>query len=119
MKYFIWLLIFVFFASSFAFGQEESFTYDDKGKRDPFLALVDESGRYLLDIELADSSDVLKLSGILWDSQGKSSCLINDQIVKIGESISGFTIKNITKASVTISKNDQDFILRLSIEEKE
>ena len=119
MKSFIWLLIFLLFTFSFAFGQvEESFIYDDKGRRDPFRPLVDEDGRYLLEADVVYSSDELNLSGILWDPRGRSSCLINDQIVRVGEFIYGFTVKNITKDSVTISKNGKEYILRLSIEEK-
>ena len=119
MKHYIWLLIFLLLTFNFAFCQVEvSFIYDDKARRDPFLPLVDERGRYHLDTELPYSSDELNLSGILWDPQGKSSALINEQIVKTGESIYGFTIKNITKDSVTLSKDAKEYILRLS-EEKE
>ena len=117
MKSFIWLLIFLLLTFNSAFGQaEEAFIYEDKGKRDPFRPLVDEDGRYLLEADVIYSSDELNLSGILWDPQGKSSCLINDQIVRAGESIYGFTVKNITKDSVTISKDGREFILKLSNE---
>jgi len=119
MKSFIWLSIFLLLTFSFAFGESgEAFVYDDKGRRDPFRPLVDENGRYLLEADVVYSSDELNLSGILWDPQGRSSCLINDQIARVGESIYGFTVKNITKNTVTISKNGRDFILNLSIEEE-
>ena len=115
---FIFLAIFLISSVSFAFGQEEIPAYEDKGKRDPFLPLVDKNGQYLLDEDIAYSFGELSLSGILWDPQGKSTCLINNQIVKIGEVICGFKIDNITKDSVIISKGSQEFILRL-IEEGE
>lgn len=122
MKHFIRLLIFLLFTFSFcgfSLGQpEEPFIYDDKGRRDPFGPLVDENGRYLLGADVIYSSDELHLSGILWDPQGRSSCLINDQVARAGESIYGFTVKNITKDTVTISKNGREFTLRLSIEEE-
>ena len=119
MKFYFWLSTFLVLTFSMAFGQlEGSFVYTDNGRRDPCLPLVDESGRYLLDTESSDSSAELRLSGILWDPQGKSSCLINNQIVKVGESVSGFMIKSITKDTVTLSKDSKECILRLSIEEE-
>ena len=116
-NFLVWLSIFLLLTFNSAFGQvEESFVYDDKGRRDPFRPLLDEDGRYLLEADVVYSSDELNLSGILWDPRGRSSCLINEQIVRVGESIYGFTVKNMTKDSVTISKNGREFILRLSNE---
>jgi len=119
MNQFIWILIFLLLTSSSAFGHEESFNYEDKGRRDPFLSLVDKNGNYLLETELLYSSSELQLSGILWDPQGKSSALINNQVVKVGESIFGFVIKDIRKESVIVLKDDQEFILKVSVEGKE
>ena len=97
--------------------QQEAFIYNDGGRRDPFLPLIDEGGRYRLDTELVYSSDELKLSGILWDPQGRSSCLINNQILEVGEVIGGFTVVEITKNSVLLSKEGKEHIIRLSEEE--
>lgn len=116
MNQFIWILIFLLLTPSSAFGQiEQSFNYEDKGRRDPFLSLVDKNGNYLLKTELLYSSSELQLSGILWDPQGKSSALINNQVVKVGESIFGFVIKDITKESVIVSKDNQEFILKVPV----
>ena len=118
MKNFVLLLIFLLLQSSLVFAQEEEpFIYTDKGKRDPFVPLVDENGRYLLDSEEFCTFEDLNLSGILWDPKGKSSALINNQIVKTGESIGGFRVTNVTKDSVTLFKNGKEYILRLSIEQ--
>ena len=97
--------------------EEEPFIYNDKGKRDPFIPLVDKNGRYFLDEGELYSFDDLNLSGILWDPAGKSSALINNQIVKTGESIGGFKISNVTKNSVTLFKDGKEYIMRLSIGE--
>ncbi|MBU4346426.1 MAG: pilus assembly protein PilP [Candidatus Omnitrophica bacterium] len=114
---FIWLALFFLSSFSFAFGQtRESFVYSDGNRRDPFIPLVDKDGRYLLGEEELYSSDELYLSGILWDPQGKSSCLINNQIVRVGESVYGFMIKNISKDSVTVSKEGKEYIIRVSTE---
>lgn len=103
---------------NFIFAQdEEPFIYNDKGRRDPFFPLVDEHGKYRLDSGLPYSADQLNLSGILWDPQGKSSALINDEIVPVGESICGFKIVDIAKDSVTLSKDGREFTIRLSKKE--
>lgn len=111
------LLIFVFGLAPLA--AEEPFIYDDKGKRDPFVPLVDKDGHYLLDTGTLYSFDELKLFGILWDPEGKSSALINDEVLAVGEAISGFVVQDITKDKVVIYKNGKEYIMRLSIEEKE
>jgi hypothetical protein len=100
------------------FSQEEGiFIYDDKGRRDPFRALVDENGQYLLEEDRYYSSDELEVSGILWDPSGKSSALINNQIAAVGEVIFGFMVEDITKDAVTLSKDGKEYIIRLSIEQ--
>lgn len=97
---------------------EQPFKYDDKGRRDPLFPLVDKNGRYLLSAEISSSSVELNLSGILWDPQGKSSALINNEIVAIGESIAGFTIESIDKDSIAVSRDGKAYTIRLSEEEK-
>jgi len=110
-------LIILFLSLGVVFSQvQESFIYNDKDKRDPFVPLVDKDGRYLLGEDEFCSPDELKLSGILWDPQGKSSCLINNQIVKAGECIYGFTIKNISKNSITVSKDGKEYIIHVAME---
>ncbi len=112
-------LVFLLLKSAPAFSQEPKpgyFVYIDKGRRDPFIPLVAQDGRYLSDSEELISSDELNLSGILWDPKGRSSCLINNQIIKLGESIYGFKIKNIAKDSVIVSKEGEEYIIRLSTE---
>jgi hypothetical protein len=119
MKYFIRGLMFLFFFNClFACAQgAQSFLYDDKGKRDPFRALVDENGQYLLEEDRYYSSDELEVSGILWDPEGKSSALINNQIAAVGEVVFGFLVKDITKDAVTLTKDGKEYIIRLSIEQ--
>ncbi|MBN3038669.1 MAG: hypothetical protein JW869_04540 [Candidatus Omnitrophica bacterium] len=112
--FFIILLL----ASDLALGQvKEGFNYDDQGKRDPFVPLVDAMGRYILEEGEMLSITDLDLSGILWDPNGNSTALINDQIVSTGDSFYGFLIKEINESSVTVSQSGQDYTLWLTIEE--
>lgn len=118
MKRTILLILFLLAACGLSHAQpdEAGFIYDARGKRDPFSPLVDADGRYRSEEGLVYSADELKLSGILWDPEGKSSCLINNQIVKVGESIYGFMLKRITKDSVIITQGEEELVLRLSEE---
>jgi len=118
MNPFIWLLLVL----TFNFGlvqAKEPFTYEDKGRRDPLRPLVDNKGRYLLSAELHYSSGELDLFGILWDPRGDSSALINNEVVKVGESISGFIIKDITEDSVTVSKDGKEHLIKVIVEQEE
>jgi hypothetical protein len=111
------LLIFIMQVNT-AFGQgEEAFSYDNKGNRDPLVPLVDEQGRFILEEGEIYSFADLELIGILWDPDGgKSSALINDQVVKVGETFHGFLIKDITQNSVTVSQDGQEYVLWQMIE---
>ncbi len=120
IKCLVCLSIIVHLALSTVFAQQEkTFIYDHKGRRDPLLPLVNEKGQYLLDPQLPYSSSEIKISGILWDPQGRSSVIVNNQIVKVGESVSGFMIERIDKESVTISKDGKKYIMKLSVIEEE
>ena len=72
-----------------------------------------------MDTELPYTAGELKVSGILWDAQGRSSVLINNQVLVIGEFVSGFKVVDIARDSVSVSKDGREYIIRLSIEQKE
>lgn len=117
MRWLILALIFLVFEFGPAFSQDlppeyARFVYQDEGRRDIFVPLVDKDGRYLLETEKRYSFSELNLSGILWDPQGNSSALINNQIVMEGETICGFTVKEITRSKVTLFKDDKEYFLK-------
>jgi hypothetical protein len=77
--------------------------------KDPFIKLEPEiSG-------LAVSE--LVLSGIVWGEE-KPMTLINDQILKEGDIISGFKIQEIRKEEVVLIKGMERYILKLTTEEQ-
>lgn len=120
MRAFVLVLLNLVFLSNLSWAQiEPVFTYDDKNKRDPFLPLVDQNGRYLLPSELFYSSGALELTGILWDTQGNSSALLNNKVVKVGEVVSGYHVKIITKNSVTVFKDNKEYKIMLSADKEE
>lgn len=104
---------------SLALGQSEgAFVYNDDGRRDPFVPLVDDDGRFIMEVGELYSFDDLTLVGILWDRDGKSTALINDEIVEEGQSFYGFTIKKISVNSVTVSRDGKEYILWSTIAEE-
>ena len=110
-------ILFILISCALALAQEKGIPdYDDQDRRDPFAALVDENGHFMLEVKPAHSFGELELSGILWDPQGKSSALISGQMLKEGDAICGFTVKAITKESVVFLREGREYTLRITLE---
>ena len=95
------------YPSAFASGQEQ-FIYDSHGRRDPFAPLMDKDGRRIATYSKAGSVSDLVIEGIIYDAYGDSVVIINDMILKEGESVSGATVKEIKKHSVVLSFKGKD-----------
>lgn len=104
----IFLTVFaLIFVSSLAFAASEKrdkFTYDSKGKRDPFFQTdtapqVEEPGQKTAPAmtpkeKLAKRGIVV--SSIMWDKK-KPAILINDEILEEGDTVQGVIIRTIEK----------------------
>ena len=87
-----------------AFSQEE-FTYDSKGRRNPFIPLVSSDGRLLkLDKEEKSESSDLLLEGIIYDKQGRSFAVVNGSVVGVSDTIAGYQVLKIEDKKVTFIK---------------
>jgi hypothetical protein len=76
------LLVFSFALYSYA---QDSYIYDAKGKRNPFIPLVTSDGRLLkLDKEAEPQGD-LAIEGIIYDQAGRSFAIVNGQVVGVGD----------------------------------
>ncbi len=107
------MFLFIFAAFSFA---EEQFTYNAKGKRDPFVSLVTPDGRFLnLDKE-EDISKGLSLEGIMYDKHGVSYAVANSKVVKVGDEVSGYQVLRIEKDKVVFIKDGQPTVVELKKE---
>lgn len=91
------------------------FTYDSKGKRDPFLPLVSKEG-YLINREADVLATDMNLEGIIYDPSGKSLAIINGQVLKVGDTISNYSIIEIEKHRVILLRDAEKFILELKEE---
>ncbi len=100
-------------ANSFA---REEFVYDAKGKRNPFIPLVTSDGR-LLKLESQDTVTSLSLKGIIYDKNGPSYAIINDEIVKIGDKIGDYQVLRIEDKRITLIKDRE--LLEMVIEKEE
>ena len=97
-------------------ARNNSFVYDDKGKRDPFWNLVSSSGNlmnYETDLQMTD----LLLEGIMVGADGQNLAVINSKVVKIHDTIDQFVVVRIDKNRVVLTKDQKNFELKLKKEE--
>jgi type II secretory pathway component PulC len=97
---------------SFA-SDQELFIYDSQGNRDPFMALLTKDGRPVTVYGSISSIGDVVVEGILFDPQGGSFVIINDMILKHGDSISGVTVKKIEINSVVLSFKGEDHTFKI------
>lgn len=78
--------------------------------RDPFKKLEPEKSK----LDFFN----LVLTGVLWE-EGEPTALINGQILKTGDTISGYEIEEIRKDEVILIKETEKHVLKLFTGEKE
>lgn len=89
-----------------------------KAARDPFLPLVTEDGR-LLEWEgsSSDSNNTWTLEGIIFDPQGDSYAVINNDVVKAGDVIDDYQVSQIQPDKVILKRDDQSVEIELRKED--
>jgi hypothetical protein len=96
----------------YAQTQSESFVYDSKGKRDPFLSLVSPEG-FLLKLSSSSETSELSVEGIIYDPRGKSYAIINSEVVKPGDAIGKYELISIEKNKVVLIKDTEKIEIEL------
>ncbi len=94
----------------------KSFQYNDHGKRDPFWTLLGHRGsimNYDNDLQASD----MALEGIMAEPAGDSVAIINGNIVKVGDKVGFFIVKEIKGNVVTLQKGQEIITLKLKKEE--
>jgi hypothetical protein len=113
------LLIILFLLGSmisYALGQDE-FTYNAKGKRNPFIPLVTSEGRLLkLDKRQDLGQPGLTIEGIIYDKLGRSFAIINATAVGIGDMVGDFQVLKILENKVILIKNGEPLEVELNKE---
>lgn len=103
---------------SFSLAQEE-YTYDSKGRRDPFIPLVTPGGVLLkLDKEENKAGAGLVIEGIIYDKQGSSYAIVDTNVVRVGDSVAGgYRVLKIEEDKVIFIKEGELKEVRLNKEE--
>jgi len=97
----------------------DGFSYDSKGKRDPFVPLVGQERCVGAGLETVASLDDLKLEGVAAGAGKKRIAIINGQLVKEEDKFGALLIKKISRKSVDLSIEGRDYTLTLQGSEKE
>lgn len=88
-----------------AFAQE-GFIYDSKGKRNPFIPLVNQEGR-LLKLDKEETKGDLGIEGIIYDRYGRSFAIVNGSVVGIGDAVGGYQVLRVEENKVIFIKEGQ------------
>jgi len=98
--------------------QDQPWSYDPKGKRDPFIPLVRDGRIVSVTGDLSSpGASVPLLAGILWDPGGHSIALINDTEVMVGETVSGYQLAEIRPDAVVLVRDGEPLVLQITFEE--
>jgi len=97
-------------------ASSEGFRYDPHGRRDPFVSLV-RDGRLVATIPGTRlESSRPKLSGILWDPGGQSIAIINEEEVRVGDTVIGYKVLEIREDAVVLTNGGVPMILEIEFE---
>lgn len=101
---------------------EETYTYDARGKRDPFVPMVKvapppEEKKIIESLEdvvsIEDARLYVRLQGIAHDTSGKKVAILNGKMVEEGETVGHLTVKRIFKNEVTLSIDKEEYKLNI------
>ncbi len=101
---------------------QETYIYDSRGKRDPFVSLISivpppEEKKIIESLEdivsIEDARLYVRLQGIAHDASGKKVAILNGEMVKEGETIGRLTVKRIFKNGVTLSIDKKEHKLNI------
>lgn len=95
------LFMLIFSASVLA----EQIRYDNGGRRDCFIPLVNTEG--IVDDKKFDASDI-NIEGIVFDPIEGSMVLINNEFYKEGDHVNGANIITIFRDRVILSQSDEE-----------
>lgn len=97
-------------------AETAQFSYDAKGKRDPFVPLVTPDGRLLKLDEEAGGDINLSLEGIIYDKNGVSYAVVNGAVLKAGDRIGDYRVLRIEERKVTFIRDGQTQEIELTKE---
>jgi hypothetical protein len=88
-------------------GVGTEFSYNSKGKRDPFIPWKQSGGDLALDRSPAD----FNIEGIIFDPVRGSFAVVNGAVVKEGAEVNGYKVVKIDRNGLVLSRKDQSIRL--------
>ncbi len=104
---------------------ERPWSYDARGRCDPFVPLVRDGRPVACDPSVSTTGELKAavvrpvLGGILWDPDGHSIALINGTEAKVGDVVGGFEIQAIHRDEVVLTHEEERVVLRINFEEQQ
>jgi len=96
------------------FAQEGRYNFKPSDK-DPFVSLISKNGAILISRKVSLGGLIIK--GIIYSDQSPV-VIINDLVLKEGESIGEYSVLEIKERKVILKNADKEFILNLEEEEE-
>jgi hypothetical protein len=93
--------------------------YDSGGRPNPFVPWVTADGRLQMltsEPKKQEAHQGLSVEGIIYDKRGLSYAVINDEIVKIGDTIDGYQVLRIEESKVIVIRDGQQQEIELQEE---
>ena len=97
----IFILVYATLASAQGEGRDNA-----KDGRDPFIDLVTPDGR-MINLEPSEKETKIVLGGIIYDKNGPSYAIINNQVVRTGDYIAGYSVFRIEQKKVILLKDSK------------
>jgi hypothetical protein len=110
----LWLGILLFNVAPPLFAQthpSHEFTYDAKGRRDPFVSPETKETRGPKAYDTGDFT----VEGIIFDPANESLAVINGKVLREMENLGGFRIDKIERTVVRLSREETKLTLRLNV----
>ncbi len=111
LRVLIILLVFIILSAPLVIA--DSFKYDAKAKRDPFVPLIGVERPKVSGLEGVASIEDVRLEGILTGAKGKMSAVINGEIVKVNDVVGEVTVKEISTRNMVITISGKDYTVSL------
>src|SRR3989338_6031991 len=111
-------LFLLFFLALFVTSRadSETFQYESRGRRDPFVPLIGPDKPLVAGLEDITSVEDVKLEGIAIGGKGRRAAIINGEMLKENDTVGILTVKKITKKVVTILLGPEEYNLNISEE---
>lgn len=96
------VLVCAWIISTSSFVACESYRYESRGKRDPFVPLIGTDKPSVVRLEDVTSIEEIILEGIASEAKGRRAAMINGRILKKDDKVGDVEIKKIGERTVTL-----------------